>query len=535
MPKISLKKDYTDGSVLYGKDLNPNFELIETTINANEDASEQNKENLQDQINEVNNSITEVKSDLETNYSDTASVDLKIKTSASNTLSSSKAYTNEQLTNYATKSEIPTKISQLNNDDYTVKDASYVHTDNNYTNEDKSKLSTLNNYELPTATSDVLGGVKIGDGLEIEPDGKVNVVGGGGGGTSGEDGATFTPSVSEEGVLSWTNDKDLPNPEPVNIKGLQGEPGVGVPTGGTIGQVLSKNSDDDYDTSWIDVQLGGLNIVELIGTSEEPVNLSEVLEVGIYKVSGYYKDNTNLNSVDLRGGSFIFYVDKDSNGNTLQRYWLCNNGFTIKTRPIFKGIPNMKENNFDIRSFASSLTESNAAFKIVSLYLLKDVVGDKDISDLQTTDKSSLVSAINELIGNIVDNLDDNSTTKAPSQRAVSDALNQIVSNSVKYLSGTTTITYTPEYNCYIDLTGVSNTWGFDGGDVIVSISNTKGNATEVLNCTSKGSSGNTLARSLVARAVYACDEGVSYTFKLSADNSGGSNGNYIVGQVLPR
>ena len=36
---------------------------------------------------------------------------------------------------------------------------------------------------------------------------------------AGENGATFTPSVSEEGVLSWTNDKDLPNPAPVNIKG----------------------------------------------------------------------------------------------------------------------------------------------------------------------------------------------------------------------------------------------------------------------------------------------------------------------------
>lgn len=43
-----------------------------------------------------------------------------------------------------------------------------------------------------------------------------------GGGTAGEDGATFTPSVSAAGVISWTNDKGLPNPTPVNIKGPQG-------------------------------------------------------------------------------------------------------------------------------------------------------------------------------------------------------------------------------------------------------------------------------------------------------------------------
>ena len=42
---------------------------------------------------------------------------------------------------------------------------------------------------------------------------------------AGSDGATFTPSVSEDGTLSWTNDKNLPNPEPVNIKGRPGEDG----------------------------------------------------------------------------------------------------------------------------------------------------------------------------------------------------------------------------------------------------------------------------------------------------------------------
>lgn len=40
---------------------------------------------------------------------------------------------------------------------------------------------------------------------------------------SGEyDGATFTPGMSAEGILSWTNDKGLPNPASVNIKGADG-------------------------------------------------------------------------------------------------------------------------------------------------------------------------------------------------------------------------------------------------------------------------------------------------------------------------
>jgi hypothetical protein len=41
----------------------------------------------------------------------------------------------------------------------------------------------------------------------------------------GEDGATFFPSVDEKGDLSWTNDKGLPNPPTVNIKGAKGADG----------------------------------------------------------------------------------------------------------------------------------------------------------------------------------------------------------------------------------------------------------------------------------------------------------------------
>ena len=99
-------------------------------------------------------------------------------------------------------------------------------------------------------------------------------------GEPGADGVTFTPAVSSEGVISWTNNGGKTNPQPVNIKGPigqtgpqgergfkgetgpagptgptgpagpQGAPGVGVPTGGTAGQILTKASGEDYDTEW---------------------------------------------------------------------------------------------------------------------------------------------------------------------------------------------------------------------------------------------------------------------------------------------
>lgn len=45
-------------------------------------------------------------------------------------------------------------------------------------------------------------------------------------GVKGDDGVTFTPSVSADGTMSWTNDGGLTNPEPVNIRGPAGKDGA---------------------------------------------------------------------------------------------------------------------------------------------------------------------------------------------------------------------------------------------------------------------------------------------------------------------
>lgn len=47
----------------------------------------------------------------------------------------------------------------------------------------------------------------------------------GGSGTPGTNGVTYTPHLSADGVLSWTNDGGLANPDPVNIKGAPGSKG----------------------------------------------------------------------------------------------------------------------------------------------------------------------------------------------------------------------------------------------------------------------------------------------------------------------
>ena len=74
-------------------------------------------------------------------------------------------------------------------------------------------------------------------------------------GATGATGATFTPSLSAEGVLSWTNDGGLENPDPVNIKGPQGETGPAGETGapgadGASGATFTPSVTSDGTLSW---------------------------------------------------------------------------------------------------------------------------------------------------------------------------------------------------------------------------------------------------------------------------------------------
>ena len=190
MANISLKKDYQDGQVLYGSDLNANNDVTEQGVNDNyrlilelqqdkadvSNVGEQIQE-LQTQINNKveNSTFNTTVSDLETQ------IENKVDKEEGKGLSSND-YTDAEkeklaslenyddteikssLNNKADKSEIPTKVSQLENDENFV-DATYVN-------------NAIDNLELPVASETVLGVIKVGDNLTIEPDGTLNATGG---------------------------------------------------------------------------------------------------------------------------------------------------------------------------------------------------------------------------------------------------------------------------------------------------------------------------------------------------------------------
>ncbi len=78
-------------------------------------------------------------------------------------------------------------------------------------------------------------------------------------------GATFFPSVSEEGIISWTNNANLPNPAPINIKGKAGVDGKDGVNGkdGINGYTPVKGTDywtDGDKTEMVDAVIAALPV-----------------------------------------------------------------------------------------------------------------------------------------------------------------------------------------------------------------------------------------------------------------------------------
>lgn len=125
-----------------------------------------------------------------------------------------------------------------------------------------------------------------------------------GGGGSGENGATFIPNVSTEGVISWTNDKGLSNPTPVNIKGSQGIQGEKGEQGiqgiqGAKGDKGDKGADgtDGY------TPIKGVDYFD--DTDKAEIVASVIETLGGNPVFGYVDKNNNIIvSGNLPDGSY---------------------------------------------------------------------------------------------------------------------------------------------------------------------------------------------------------------------------------------
>ena len=126
----------------------------------------------------------------------------------------------------------------------------------------------------------------------------------------------FTPSVSSDGVLSWTNKAGLPNPASVNIKGAKGDQGlqgaagaaasikIGRVTTGAAGSNASVTNSGTASNVVLDFTLprgndgkdGGITVdAELNDTSTNPIQ-NKAVNAGINELAKYTKQQlSNIN------------------------------------------------------------------------------------------------------------------------------------------------------------------------------------------------------------------------------------------------
>lgn len=349
MAGVSLKKDYTDGNVLYGKDLNPNFETIEVAMNNTSNSLANTKGDL----SALEETVSGALNDINNLEEDVSNLNSSITSGDINTLESAKAYTDEKVKGYAIKEDIPTKLSELENDDNTVKDASYVHTDNNYSTEEKNKLAGLSNYELPVATSETLGGIKLGNGVVMDT---FNALG------------LAIASASQLGGVKAGDGVEIESDGTLNVTG--GSSGDGIPT--------------------------------LVGTQESPIDLFNPgfsVEQGLSYISGYTKDvpdgeiHNNYNGLllyTMPDGTQIIGPDFETNDDSLSStkanlvFWFRENtvnGSSQLSQPFVK--------------YSANEIITNTEQGYVTPKAVYDYVG--ALTLLSTEDKSSIVNAINEL------------------------------------------------------------------------------------------------------------------------------------------
>lgn len=142
-------------------------------------------------------------------------------------------------------------------------------------------------------------------------------------------GATFVPSVDAEGNLSWSNDGDLPNPEPVNIKGKDGE-SVGI---------ADYDANDDFTT----VAFTNGDVIQIpSGVGIKNIRLSNASEKG------------NTYEIELTNGQNYEFVapagpagksGADGSAGKSAYEVACDNGFVGDEEDWLESLQGPKGNN----------------------------------------------------------------------------------------------------------------------------------------------------------------------------------------------
>lgn len=118
---------------------------------------------------------------------------------------------------------------------------------------------------------------------------------------------TSNGDIYEFGPTVWVLKGNIRGPSGLNgTDGADGQDGIGVPSGGTTGQVLVKVSNADYDTGWVNQKIRSVlssNISSTSTTLANATGLSISLPIGVFNISGRLLYSTAAGTTGMRIGA----------------------------------------------------------------------------------------------------------------------------------------------------------------------------------------------------------------------------------------
>lgn len=116
-------------------------------------------------------------------------------------------------------------------------------------------------------------------------------------------GVTFTPSVSDDGIISWTNDGNLTDPEEKSIKGQKGDTGVSF-AGIEYTPSTASGGNNTFKVKYSDGTTGAdefniRNGIDITSVEETPSNV----DGGINSITFIKSDGTKVGPVTVKNGS----------------------------------------------------------------------------------------------------------------------------------------------------------------------------------------------------------------------------------------
>lgn len=125
-------------------------------------------------------------------------------------------------------------------------------------------------------------------------------------GLKGEDGTTYYPHVSADGILSWTNDGGKTNPDPVDISG---PPGRSVEMRGPVASVSDLPTSAPSDELWLVGSTSPYDGWFYNGTSWQNIGQISVGPPGPQGEQGEDGFSPTISTNEVSGGCFITITD----------------------------------------------------------------------------------------------------------------------------------------------------------------------------------------------------------------------------------